>query len=52
LHHSCTTEGAVLGQNRYFSKKFSVGPVSFGCLGAKLVKVGVNGKSTLLLMNI
>ena len=31
------------GQNQYFSKKFSVGPVSFVCLGAKLVKVGANG---------
>jgi hypothetical protein len=33
-----------LGQNLYFSKNFSVGPVSFACLDAKLVKVGVNGK--------
>jgi hypothetical protein len=44
LHHACTTEWAVLGLNQYFSKKFSVGPVSFACLDAKLVKVGVNGK--------
>ena len=44
LHHGCTTEWAILGQNLCFSKNFSVGPVSFGYLEAKLVKVGVNGK--------
>ena len=44
LHHACTTEWAVLGQNRYFSKKISVGPVSFGCLKAKVSKVWVNRK--------
>ena len=44
LHHACTTEWAVLGQNRYFSKNFSVGPLSFVRSVAKLVKVGVNGK--------
>jgi hypothetical protein len=44
LHHACTTEWAVLGQNLCFSKNFSVGPVSFGYLEAKLVKVGVNYK--------
>ena len=43
LHHACTTKSAISGQNQYFSKKFSVGPVSFVCLGAKLVKVGANG---------
>ena len=45
LHHACTTEWAVLGQKLCFSKKISVGPVSFVCLGAKLVKVGVNRKN-------
>ena len=45
LHHGCTTEWAVLGQKLCFSKKISVGPVSFVCLGAKLVKVGVNRKN-------
>ena len=44
LHHACTTKSAISGQNRYFSKNFSAGPVSFACLEAKLVKVGVNGK--------
>ena len=45
LHHACTTEWAVLGQNLCFSKNFSVGPVSFARYVAKLVKVGVNGKN-------
>jgi hypothetical protein len=44
LHHACTTEWAVLWQNLYFPKNFSVGPSAFVCLAAKLVKVGVNGK--------
>ena len=44
LHHACTTKSAFSGQNRYFSKNFSVWPVSFACLDAKLVKVGVNDK--------
>ena len=44
LHHACTTEWAVLGQNLCFSEKFSVWPVSFGCLKAKVSKVWVNRK--------
>ena len=44
LHHACTTKSAFSGQNRYFSKNFSAGPLSFGCLEAKLVKVGVECK--------
>ena len=44
LHHACTTELAVLGQNLCFSKNFSVGPLSFVRSVAKLVKVGVNRK--------
>lgn len=45
LHHGCTTEWAVLGQNLCFSKNFSVGPLASAYLDAKLVKVGVNGKN-------
>ena len=45
LHHGCTTEWAVLGQNLCFSKNFSEVSLSFVRSEAKLVKVGVNRKS-------
>ena len=48
LHHGM----GCFGQNLCFSKNFSAAPFSFVRSEAKLVKVGVNGISTLLLMNI
>jgi hypothetical protein len=45
LHHGCTTEWAVLGQNLCFSKNFSAAPFSFIRSEAKLVKARVKGKN-------
>ena len=45
LHHGCTTERAILGQNLCFSKNFTAAPFSFVRSEAKLVKVGVKGKN-------
>ena len=45
LHHVCTTEWAVLGQNLCFSKIFLERPLASAYLDAKLVKVVVNRKN-------
>ena len=39
LHHACTTEWAVLGQNLCFSKNFSVGPLAFADSDTKIIKI-------------